>query len=167
METRLTAENKCNNKSYMKRSSRLSLALHALVHLHKQPETSMTSATLAQCLMTNPVVVRRTLGALRDAGIVGASKGHDGGWRLLRPAAEISLEAIYVAMGESLLIRTSSDPGDQQCGIVRAVDGVMGEFLADAEALLAARLARVSLDDIARQATPHPLTPPSGASHHG
>jgi Rrf2 family protein len=151
----------------MKRSSRLSLALHALVHLHKQPDQPMTSATLARCLMTNPVVVRRVLGALREAGIVGASKGHDGGWRLLRPAAEISLQSIYVAMGENLLIRTESNPGDTACGIVRTVNSVMGDFLADAEALLAARLARVSLDDIARQSAPHPLHPHSGAHHHG
>lgn len=151
----------------MKRSSRLSLALHALVHLHLQPDAAMTSSTLAQCLMTNPVVVRRVLGELRNAGIVAASKGHDGGWRLLQPAGGISLHAIYVAMGENLLIRTASDPGDQQCGIVRAVDGVMGEFLADAEALLAARLARVSLADIAGQATPHPLNPHDGVHPHG
>jgi hypothetical protein len=42
----------------------------------------------------------------------------------------------------------------------------MGEFLADAEALLAARLDRVSLDDIARQAQPNPLHV-NGAHHHG
>ena len=151
----------------MKRSSRLSLALHALVHLHKQPNQAMTSTTLARCLMTNPVVVRRVLGTLREAGIVTASKGHDGGWRLLRPAAEISLRQIYAAIGESLLIRTESDPGDIQCGIVRTVNSVMGDFLADAEALLAARLERVSLDDIALQATPNPLHPHSGANNHG
>jgi Rrf2 family protein len=151
----------------MKRSSRLSLALHALVHLHKQPDTTISSATLAQCLMTNPVVVRRVLGELRDAGIVGAAKGPDGGWRLLRPASEITLRSIYVAMGESLLIRTESDPGDVQCGIVRSVNAVMGEFIADAEALLAARLERVSLDDIARQATPHPLFPHHESHSHG
>jgi len=151
----------------MKRSSRLSLALHALVHLHKQPDEAITSSTLAQCLMTNPVVVRRALGTLREAGIVAATKGHDGGWRLLRPAAEISLRQIYVAMGESLLIRTESDPGDIQCGIVRTVNTVMGDFIADAEGLLAARLERVSLDDIARQATPNPLHPQYGAHNHG
>ena len=150
----------------MKRSSRLSLALHALVHLHKQPEVAITSATLAQCLMTNPVVVRRVLGELREAGIVSSTKGHDGGWRLLRPAADISLHAVYAAMGESFLIRTESDPGDVQCGIVRSVNSVMGDFIADAEALLAARLQRVSLDDIARQATPHPLSPHSGDHNH-
>lgn len=151
----------------MKRSSRLSLALHALVHLHKQPDTAITSATLAQCLMTNPVVVRRALGELRDAGIVASTKGHDGGWRLLRDAREISLRSIYVAMGESLLIRTESDPGDIACGIVRTVNSVMGDFIADAEALLVARLERVSLADIAQQATSHPLSPHQGDHHHG
>lgn len=151
----------------MKRSSRLSLALHALVHLHKQPDQAITSTTLATCLMTNPVVVRRVLGELRDAGIVAAAKGRDGGWRLAAPAARISLRSVYAAMGESLLIRTESDPGDRQCGIVRAVDAVMGDFLADAEALLAARLDRVSLADIADQATPHPLHPHHGEHHHG
>jgi Rrf2 family protein len=151
----------------MKRSSRLSLALHALVHLHKQPDEAITSTTLATCLMTNPVVVRRVLGELREAGIVGSSKGHDGGWRLLRPAKDISLYAIYRAMGESLLIRTESDPGDIQCGIVRTVNAVMGEFIADAEALLAARLERVSIADIANQATPNPLHPHHGVHHHG
>jgi hypothetical protein len=43
----------------------------------------------------------------------------------------------------------------------------MGDFIADAEALLAARLERVSLDDIARQAVPNPLHPHQGVHHHG
>ena len=54
-----------------------------------------------------------------------------------------------------------------ECGIVQSVNTVMGDFLADAEALLAARLERVSLDDIARQAQPIPLHPKHGAHHHG
>lgn len=58
-------------------------------------------------------------------------------------------------------------PGDIECGIVRPVNTVMGDFLVDAEALLAARLERVSLDDIARQAQPNPLHPQHGAHHHG
>jgi len=39
-------------------------------------------------------------------------------------------------------------PGDIECGIVRPVNTVMGDLLVDAEALLAARFERVSLDDI-------------------
>jgi uncharacterized protein len=58
-------------------------------------------------------------------------------------------------------------PGDIECGIVRPAKTVMGDFLVDAEALLAARLERVSLDDISRQAQPNPLHPQHGAYHHG
>jgi hypothetical protein len=58
-------------------------------------------------------------------------------------------------------------PGNKECGIVRPAKTVMGDFLVDAEALLAARLERVSLDDISRQAQPNPLHPHHGANHHG
>ena len=136
----------------MKRSSRLSLALHALVHLQAQPDKALTSSALATCLMTNPVVVRRVLGELREAGIVEASKGPNGGWTLAARAEDITLRQVYEAMGERLLLRTESDPGDHGCMIVRSVDRVMTEFLDDAEALLAARLARVRLSDIASEA---------------
>ena len=54
-----------------------------------------------------------------------------------------------------------------ECGIVRSVNTIMGNFLPDAKALLAARLERVSLDDIALQAQPNPLHAPHGAHHHG
>ncbi len=43
----------------------------------------------------------------------------------------------------------------------------MGELLADAEALRVARLERVSLDDISRQAQPTRIHPQHGAHHHG
>ena len=136
----------------MKRSSRLSIALHALVHLHAQPDRSLTSAALAQCLQTNAVVVRRILGELREAGVVDSAKGPNGGWSLSRPAEEITLRQVYEAMGERLLVRTESDPVDVGCAIVRSVDRVMKDFLDDAEALLAARLARTRLSDIAGDA---------------
>ena len=52
-------------------------------------------------------------------------------------------------------------------GIVRSANTVMGEFLADAEALLAARLERLSLEDIPCQAQPNLLHSQLGAHHHG
>ncbi|MBB2753000.1 UNVERIFIED_ORG: hypothetical protein GGI57_003709 [Rhizobium aethiopicum] len=58
-------------------------------------------------------------------------------------------------------------PGDIECGIVPTAKTVMGDFLADAEALRATRLGRESLDDIARQPQLNPLHPQYGAYHHG
>ncbi len=45
-------------------------------------------------------------------------------------------------------------PGDIERGMVRSINTVMGDFLADAEALFATRFERVS-----RQARPNPLHP--------
>ncbi|CUX65585.1 conserved hypothetical protein [Agrobacterium sp. NCPPB 925] len=63
-------------------------------------------------------------------------------------------------------------PGGIECGNIRSANTVMGDFLADAEALLAARLARISLDDIAPTKTQgdfHATTSPAEvgrAFHH-
>ena len=49
-----------------------------------------------------------------------------------------------------LQIKFPGPPGDIECGVVRPVNTMNGDFLGDAEALLAARLfERVSSDDIA------------------
>ena len=108
----------------------------------------MTSAELATCLMTNPVVVRRVMGDLRRAGLVSSAKGHNGGWSLVRPPDAISLRDVYAALGERLLVRTETAEGSPTCQIVRAVNSVMADVLDDAEALLAARLSRMSLADL-------------------
>ena len=90
-----------NYYCYMKRNSRLSAVLHALMHMAER-EAPMTSDDLALCLDTNAVVVRRTMAGLRVAGIVQSGRGHGGGWHFARPLAEISLLDIYNALGEPI-----------------------------------------------------------------
>ena len=54
----------------MKRNSRLSLALHTLSHMAGDPNRVRTSADIAEHAGTNPVVVRRVLGRLREEGLL-------------------------------------------------------------------------------------------------
>ena len=106
----------------MKRDSRLSSVLHALLHMAEQPGP-MTSDALAQCLGTNPVVVRRTMGFLRDAGIVQSERGHAGGWRIQADLRTVTLRQLHEALGEpamfaignrheACLLYTSPSPRD-------------------------------------------------------
>lgn len=135
----------------MPRSSRFSVALHVLVHLVEAPEPQ-TSEHLAACVETNPVVVRRTLAGLREAGLVASSRGTGGGWWLARDAAAITLRDVYAALGERLLQGVDvAGPGARGagCRIQRAVAGTLDEFLEDAEALLAARLGHITLASLA------------------
>ena len=54
----------------------------------------VTSETLGPMMGTNPVVIRRMMGGLREAGIVRSEKGHGGGWLLARPLAEVTLSNV-------------------------------------------------------------------------
>lgn len=137
----------------MPRSSRFSVALHLLTHLVEAPEPQ-TSEQLATCVRTNPVVVRRTLAGLREAGVVASSRGTGGGWVLARDPADITLRDVYAALGERLFNAidvAGPHPPRGGCRIQRAVAGTLDDVLEDAEALLAERLDRITLASLATQ----------------
>jgi Rrf2 family protein len=131
----------------MKSSNRLSVALHVLAHLAEQPSATMTSEELASCVRTNPVVIRRTLAGLREAGLVTSTPGPGGGWALARDAASTSIADVTSALGERILfgVDLSLAPG---CAIQRSVAHVLDDFLEDAEALLQKRLGGMSVADL-------------------
>ena len=145
----------------MKRDSRLSNILHALLHMaeheqrHGQP---MTSDLLATCLSTNPVVVRRTMAGLREQGLVVSEKGHGGGWRLARPLEAVTLGQVHAALGEPGLLPET--PPVEGCLIEAAVNDALSDTYAAARALLAARLDSITLADLAadfsRRLAAHP-----------
>ena len=130
----------------MKPNSRLSVALHVLLHM-AQRRDPMTSEEMAACADTNPVVIRRTFAGLREAGIVASTKGHGGGWRLGRALSDISLAQVQDALGEPVITLDKAEdmPG---CAIEKAVNAALDEALSEARALLARKLATISLADL-------------------
>ena len=156
----------------MPRSHRFSVALHVLTHLVDADEP-LTSARLAQCVGTNPVVVRRTLAGLRKAGLVASTGGTGGGWSLARDPSRISLRDVYTGLGERLLHGIDvTGPGVRRapggaCRIQRAVAGTLDAFLADAEELLAARLDRITVAGLAARVRPADLQRLQSRTHNG
>lgn len=133
----------------MKRDSKLSLALHALGHMAATPDTPLPSEALALIGPTNPVVVRRVLGLLRDAGLVTSAKGHAGGWRLARVAARITVADVYRALGEGLDPAPGNGPDNPAtCAIERALHRHWDVAVAEAEAALLDRLSKVTIADL-------------------
>ncbi len=60
----------------------------------------LTSEAAATMLETNPVVVRRTLAGLRNAGYVHSVKGHGGGWSLTRGLDGMTMLDVHRALDE-------------------------------------------------------------------
>ena len=144
----------------MKRNSRLSLALHTLGHMAGDPERMRTSADIADHAGTNPVVVRRVLGKLRDAGLLASEKGYAGGWRLARPPHQITLADVYLALEESL-IATGSEEEQPDCAVEHALQRRVSSVMQDIEHSLIERLASTTIAEVA--ATRRPERPKSSS----
>ena len=132
----------------MRHDSRLSSVLHALMHMaeHAHP---MTSETLAKCMNTNPVVVRRTMGLLREAGLVASARGHAGGWTISGDLGAVTLRQLHEALGEPAIFAIGNRNERPECLVEQAVNAALGEVFAEVEALLLARLGELTLADLA------------------
>lgn len=133
----------------MQISTRFSIAVHTLLCIaHFAPTTKVTSAFIAASVNVNPVVIRRTLGMLKEAGLVHVEAGV-GGASLARPLDEITLLDIYRAVesvaGELFDFHASPNPA---CPVGRNIHAVLDGELTAAQAALEGRLAQTSLADL-------------------
>jgi Rrf2 family protein len=131
----------------MKRNSRLSLALHTLGHMAGDPERMRTSADIAEHAGTNPVVVRRVLGRLRDANLLASVKGHAGGWRLARSPHQITLADVYVALNETL-IASEDEAQASDCSVENLLRNKVESVMRDIEHDLIERLAKTTIMEL-------------------
>jgi DNA-binding IscR family transcriptional regulator len=133
----------------MIQDGRLSSVLHLLLHL-STAKAPLTSAQLAMAMGSNAVVARRVLAGLRDAGIVGSSKGHGGGWILRMEPEQVTLRAVYAALGEPRLFAFGNRNDTPSCLLERAVNAALGQTIAKAEALLLTEMESVTLASLAQ-----------------
>ena len=131
----------------MKRNSRLSLALHTLSHMAGDPGRVRTSAEIADHAGTNPVVVRRVLGRLREAGLLTSEKGHAGGWRLARDPKNISLADVYLALDESL-ISTGTENHTPTCSVEHTLQRRVLSVMEEVEQNLVERLSETTISEV-------------------
>lgn len=132
----------------MNMDTRLSDVLHVLLHMDRVDEP-LTSAVLARSMGTNPAVFRRTMAGLREAGFVRSGKGHGGGWRLARPLRQITLQAVYEALGRPNLFAIGNRSRHPDCLVEKNVNAVMADTMAEAKALFSKRFGEITLDEIA------------------
>ncbi|WP_156795728.1 Rrf2 family transcriptional regulator [Bradyrhizobium icense] len=131
----------------MSKDTRLARVAHVLVHMSFN-EGKATSETIAAMLDTNPVVVRRIMGALREGGYVSSERGPNGGWRLERPLREITFLNIYKAFdpGSPFTIATSDD--HPKCVVERAANRALSDALSDAADRFEQSLSKITLDQL-------------------
>lgn len=133
----------------MPRDLRMSRILHVLIHLDRHVPLA-TSDEISRMISTNPVVVRRMMGGLRDRGIVSSEKGHGGGWQLARSLADVTLRDVYDAVGAPPLFNIGPGAEPAVCLVERAVDARLDASLREAETRLLEQFSKVSVEDVAK-----------------
>jgi Rrf2 family protein len=132
-------------------SSRGAVAIHALTMLAYRGEGSLTSAEIADSLASNPVLVRRILGRLRDAGLVWSTEGRGGGWSLARTPRDITLKDAYAAVEEGRILSRHAHPPSDACEVGRNICDLLEVEFQDAERAMEQRLSRTTIAHLLRQ----------------
>lgn len=134
----------------MQITSRFTVAVHALLAIVALGgEYKTTSEFLAASEGVNPVVVRRVLGSLKDAGLI-AVKAGSGGASLARDPAAVTLYDVYKAVdcvGDGLF--NFHEAPSPACPVGRNIHAVLDGCLADAETALENELKKTTLADLA------------------
>lgn len=136
----------------MKITSRFTVALHTLLAISFfEKKYKTTSEFIASSVNVNPVVIRRTLGALKEAGLVEVKAG-SGGASIVKALSEITLFDVYRAVDcvEDELFHFHENP-NPACPVGKNIHGVLDGHLAAAQAAMENELKKVTLSALVGQ----------------
>jgi Rrf2 family protein len=133
----------------MPTSTRFAVAVHALTAIATQEGNPVTSEELAHSINTSAAVVRSLLSRLSEAGLTTSQLGAGGGALLARPAKQIRLLDVYLAVEEREVFATHRSPPCTTCPVGANVLDVLAPTLARATDALERELGRVTIADVA------------------
>jgi DNA-binding IscR family transcriptional regulator len=108
----------------------------------------LTSDEVAASVKTNPVVVRRSLGDLRRAGLVVVRHGAGAGWRLARAPETIDLRAVLDAVQPEPLFALHHREPNLECPVGRGIRPVLSAVYEKATEALKRELESTSIADV-------------------
>jgi Rrf2 family protein len=139
----------------MSANSRLTIAVHALAWMalaRRRGQQYMTSEQIAASINTNPVIVRRSLGDLRQAALVSVRHRAGAGWSLARPPDEITLLEVYRAVDSDPLFGMHRTEPNQECPVGRGIRPALGRVYEEVNEALHRQLNMTSIADVLDQA---------------
>ena len=147
----------------------MSLAVHVLTWIAFDRRGSDkevgTSQRIATSVNTTPVVIRRSLIDLREAGLVESSRSR--GWTLTRDASKITLLDVYNAVGGGEIFGMHASPPDAECYVGYGIQPVLTRVYEHATTALCKSLAATTIADILRDTMAEFETGTGAQINHG
>ena len=126
-------------------SGKFAITLHILSLLTKNPEAFLSSEFISSSLNMNPVLVRKEIANLKKNKIVESKEGKHGGTRLLKPAADITLNDIFIMTFETVTLGYSKNIPSDTCIIGKQINQKLGNLYEDINLTITKQLKDISL----------------------
>jgi len=134
----------------MQISSRFTVALHIFTCVDTFGDKyKITSDFLAESINTNPVIIRKILTQLKNAGLITVARG-TGGILPTRPLKEISFYDVYQAIepvenGDLFNFHSSPNP---QCPVGKNIHALLDDKLKTIQLAMENEMKKYTLDDL-------------------
>ena len=138
----------------MSTNSRFAVAVHVMTLMAWSGEEPLKSDQVADSVNTNPVVIRRMLCELAEAGLVVSQTGSLGGSRLAVDPSKTTLLDIYQAMECRGAFSLHRQPPSQDCPVGVNIETVLSDVLTEVDSAVEGVLAKITISDVVQRLKP-------------
>lgn len=131
-------------------SCRFAFAVHVMAVLALEKADCCPSSRLALTVNTNPVVIRRLLIELQEAGLISTLRGPHGGAVLKRKPEKLTLREIHHAVDQGRIFGTHPNEPSPECPVGKKIGKVMQRIQDRANRALERELEKITLADVLR-----------------
>lgn len=132
-------------------NTRFATTIHILTLMAHLPDEWLQSDFIASSIQINPVIVRKELGILQEAGVVESRKGKNGGSKLRFDSKEILLKDIYLLVkNEEILGKKNKNP-NPECVIGKKINQQLESLFFETDQLVSEFLRNKTLAEFVHQ----------------
>ena len=117
-------------------NTRFATAVHIMTLLADSPQDWLTSEWMAGSININPVMVRKELSILREAGLVISRQGKEGGSQLSRNAEAITIAEIYAAVKNTDVLGKKNQKLNPLCPVGKEINNHLNGLFKETDQLV-------------------------------
>ncbi|MGU3373432.1 Rrf2 family transcriptional regulator [Chryseobacterium sp. M5A1_1a] len=132
-------------------NTRFATAVHIMTLLAKSPQEWLTSEWIAGSINVNPVIVRKEISVLKEAGMITSRQGKVGGTQLAKNAEEITISEIYKAVKNTEVLGKKNQNPNPACSVGKEINTHLNTLFEETDQLVVKFLGDKSLQKFADQ----------------
>ncbi|WP_312902193.1 Rrf2 family transcriptional regulator [Chryseobacterium taichungense] len=128
-------------------NTRFATAIHIMTLLAESPREWLTSEWMAGSININPVMVRKELSVLREAGLIISRQGKVGGSQLAKNADEIKISDIYSAVKNTEVLGKKNNNPNPACTVGKEINKHLQTLFSETDQLVIRFLGNKTLQE--------------------